>query len=131
MTQINYDELISQLKTELNSECAIANRYGIVKASLINEFAKDKVIPQKILELISSKAAVANELKIKQINSLLLAAEKSNYLFTFSEELILISKLDLTINLSKFKPVISSFLTAKENHERGCHWTNENTTWKT
>ncbi|MHA1147617.1 MAG: hypothetical protein ACTSR8_05180 [Promethearchaeota archaeon] len=110
MTKINYDELISELKTELNSECAIANRYGIIKASLIKEFAKNKVIPQKILELINSRAALAEELKIKQINSLALAAESFNYLFTFSEELILISKLDLNVNLAKFMPVISSFL---------------------
>ena len=118
MTQINYDELVSQLKTELNSECALANRYGIVKASLIKEFDKDKVIPQKILELISSKAAVADELKINQINSLALAAEESNYLFTFSEELILISKLDLSVNLSKFMPVISSFLSKLSKGEK-------------
>ncbi|TFF96683.1 MAG: hypothetical protein EU544_00100 [Promethearchaeota archaeon] len=110
MTDINYDDLISQLKEELNTECAIANRYGIVLASYINEFNKGKVIPQKILELIDSRIAVANDLNIDQINSLALAAKENNYLFTFSEELILISKLSLDVNLGKLMPVISAFI---------------------
>ena len=37
-------------------------------------------------------------------------SEKYNYLFTFSKELILISKLDLDVNLAKFMPSISVFL---------------------
>ena len=42
MTQINYEEIISQLKSDLNAECAIANKYGIILGSLIKEFAKGK-----------------------------------------------------------------------------------------
>ncbi|MFX0022349.1 MAG: hypothetical protein ACFE9S_08470, partial [Candidatus Hermodarchaeota archaeon] len=37
-------------------------------------------------------------------------AQKYNYLFTFSDQLILISKLDLNVNLAKFMPSISVFL---------------------
>ncbi|MGQ4875832.1 MAG: hypothetical protein ACTSVV_07740 [Promethearchaeota archaeon] len=110
MAKINYDELVSQLKMEINTECAIANRYGIVLASLIKEFAKGKVIPQKILELINSRDAIGDELNLKQIKSFALGAEEYNFLFTFSEELILISKLDLDVNLAKFMPSISIFL---------------------
>ncbi len=110
MKQINYDEIISQLKTELNSECAIANIYGIVLASNIKEFSKGKVIPHKILSLISNSKDIADELKLNKINSFALEAQEYNYLFTFSDELILISKLGLNMNLAKYMPSISVFL---------------------
>ncbi len=110
MIQINYEEILSQLKSDLNAECAIVNKYGIVLDSLIKEFAKGKVIPQKIISLIASSKEIANELKLNRINSFTLEAQKYNYLFSFSEELILISKLDLNVNLAKFMPSISVFL---------------------
>ena len=110
MKQIKYDEIISQLKTELNSECAIANIYGIVLASNIKEFSKGKIIPHKILSLISNSKDIANELNLNKINSFALEAQEYNYLFTFSGELILISKLGLNMNLAKYMPSISVFL---------------------
>jgi len=110
MKQINYDEIISQLKSELNSKSAIANKYGIVLGSTIKEFAKGKVIPHKILSLISNSQDIAKELNLKRINSFALEAQEYNYLFTFTDELILISKLDLEVNLAKFMPSISVFL---------------------
>ena len=110
MNQINYDEIISQLKAELNSECAIANIYGIILASNIKGFLKGKVLPHKILSLISNSKGIADELNLNKINSFALEAQEYNYLFTFSEELILISKLNLNMNLAKFMPSISVFL---------------------
>ena len=110
MEQINYEEIISQLKSDLNAESAIANKYGIILGSLIKEFAKGKVIPQAILSLIANSKEIANELNLKKINSFALEAQKYNYLFTFSKELILISKLNLNVNLAKFMPSISVFL---------------------
>ena len=110
MKRINYDDIISQLKVELNSECAIANIYGIVLASNIKEFSKGKIIPHKILSLIGSSKDIADELKLNKINSFALEAQEYNYLFTFSEELILISKLGLNMNLAKYMPSISVFL---------------------
>ena len=110
MKQINYDNIISQLKKEINSECAIANRYGIILGSRIKEFAKGKVIPQKILSLISNSHDIAKELNLNRINSFAIEAQEYNYLFTFNEELILISKVDLDVNLAKFMPSISVFL---------------------
>lgn len=110
MNQINYDDIISQLKKDLNSECAIANRYGIILGTKIKEFAKGKVIPQKILSLISNSQDIAEELNLKSINSFAIEAQDYNYLFSFNEELILISKVDLNVNLAKFMPSISVFL---------------------
>ena len=111
MKQINYEEIISQLKSDLNAECAIANKYGIILGALIEEFAKGKVIPQGILSLISNLKEIADELNLNKINSFALEAQEYNYIFTFSSELILISKLDLNVNLAKFMPSISVFLT--------------------
>ncbi|MFX0001911.1 MAG: hypothetical protein ACFE9C_15425 [Candidatus Hodarchaeota archaeon] len=110
MEQINYEDIISQLKSDLNAECAIANKYGIILGSLIKEFAKGKVIHQAILSLIANSKEIASELNLKKINSFALEAKKYNYLFTFSEQLILISKLNLDVNLAKFMPNISTFL---------------------
>jgi hypothetical protein len=110
MKQINYDDIISQLKTELNSECAIANRYGIILGTAIKEFSKGKIIPQKILSLIANSQDIAKDLNLKKINSFALEAQDYNYLFTFNEDLILISKLDLDVNLAKLMPSISVFL---------------------
>ncbi|MFX0001664.1 MAG: hypothetical protein ACFE9Q_16590 [Candidatus Hodarchaeota archaeon] len=110
MSQNKYENIISQLKSDLNAECAIANKYGIILGSLIKEFTKGKVIPQGILSLISNSKDIANELNLKKITSFALESEKYNYLFSFSEELILISKLDLNVNLAKFMPNISAFL---------------------
>ncbi len=110
MSKVKYEEIISQLKSDLNAECAIANKYGIILGSLIKEFAKGKVIPHGILSLISNSKEIANALNLKKINSFAIESEKYNYLFTFSEELILISKLNLDVNLAKFMPSISVFL---------------------
>ncbi|MBD3338481.1 MAG: hypothetical protein GF353_05210 [Candidatus Lokiarchaeota archaeon] len=109
ITQTNYEVIVSQLKSELSTDCAISNKYGIILASNIDTFAKGKVIPQKILDLISKRNSIAEELKLKKINSFALESEEYNYLFTFSEELILISKLNLSVDLSKFMPNIRVF----------------------
>ncbi|MFW9773337.1 MAG: hypothetical protein ACFFEO_14405 [Candidatus Thorarchaeota archaeon] len=110
MSQINYDEIIAQLKSDLNAECAISNQYGVVLGSKIKEFSKGKIIPQKILSLISNSREIANELKIEKITSFALESQDYNYLFSFTEKLILISKLQLSVNLAKFMPSISVFL---------------------
>ena len=110
MKEINYDQIIEQLKSELNSQCAIANRYGIVLGSSINEFAKGKLVPHKLLELIDTRQEVADELNLNRITSFALESQEHNYIFTFSQKLILVSKLDLNVNLAKFMPSISAFL---------------------
>ena len=110
MPQINYEVIVSQLKEELKTDCAISNKYGIVLSSKIKEFAEGNVIPQKILELISSKTSIAEDLKLNEINSFAFETLKYNYLFTFSENLILISKVDLNINLAKFMPSLRIFI---------------------
>jgi len=110
MPEINYEVIVSQLKEELDTNCAISNKYGIVLSSNIKEFAEGSVIPQKILELISSKTSIAEELRLNEISSFALETQEYNYLFTFSENLILISKVDLSINLAKFMPSLRIFI---------------------
>ncbi|MFW9880845.1 MAG: hypothetical protein ACFFG0_47895, partial [Candidatus Thorarchaeota archaeon] len=87
-----------------------ANKYGVILGTKIKEFTKGKVIPQKILSFISNLKEVAKELNLEKINSFALEAEENNYLFSFSEKLILISKLDLNVNLAKFMPSSTVFL---------------------
>ncbi len=56
MSQINYEEIIAQLKSDLNAECAIANKYGIILGSKIKEFSVSSVGLSKniVLTLLSS-----------------------------------------------------------------------------
>lgn len=110
MAPIDYETVIGQLKSELKTNSAIANRYGIILASNIDSFAKNKIIPQKILELISKRKSIATELNLNQINSVAFEAQEFNYLFTLSEELILISRVSLDINLALFMPSIRMFI---------------------
>ncbi len=110
MPEINYEVIVSQLKEELDTNCAISNKYGIVLSSNIKEFAEGSVIPHKILELISSRTSIAEELRLNEISSFALETLEYNYLFTFSENLILISKVDLSINLAKFMPSLRIFI---------------------
>ncbi|MHA1192158.1 MAG: hypothetical protein ACTSP9_07650 [Promethearchaeota archaeon] len=119
MNKTNYTEIISQLQKELNSDCAIANSYGIILSSKIKEFSQGKIVSQKILSLILDSQDIAKELNLKKINSFAIEAENFNYLFTFNEELILISKLGLDVNLAIFMPSIKSFLDrlSKESNE--------------
>ena len=111
MKKPDYEQIISELKKELDSESAIANKYGLVLASKIKEFSKAKIIPQKILSVISNSQDIAKTLGLKQINSFALETENYIYLFTFSSQLILISKLKLDVNLASFMPNVSAFLT--------------------
>lgn len=111
MKLINYEEIISQLKSDLNAECAIANKYGIILGSSIKEFTTRKVIPQGILSFISNSKEIADELNLSTINSFALESQEYNYIFTFSKELILVSKLELNVNLANFMPSIGVFLT--------------------
>ncbi len=116
MEDMNFDELIKQLKTELNAECAIANKYGIVLGSLIKEFSKGKIVPNHILEFMNNSNQIASELNLQQIDYFTLASQKQNYLFTFSKKLILISKLDLKVNLAQLMPGIKLFLNKLEDN---------------
>jgi hypothetical protein len=110
MSQFNYEEIIGQLKSDLSAECAIANKYGVILGSKIKEFSKGKIIPHRILSLISNSKEIANELKLEKINSFALEAQDYHYLFSYTTNLILISKLNLNVNLAKFMPNISTFL---------------------
>ena len=103
MEKIDYASIVSQIRNELKTDCAIANRYGIILSSNIDIFPEEKLIPQKILELILNREAIAEELSLKKpISSFAFETEEFNFLFTISEELILISKVNLDINLAKF-----------------------------
>ena len=119
MKEINYDQIIEQLKSELNSQCAIANRYGIVLASLIDEFAEGKLVPHKILELIDNRQEIADELNINLITSFAVESQEHNYIFTFSQKLILVSKLitkGWIISFSDLSRIISANIaTASSN----------------
>lgn len=110
MKEIDYDQIIQQLTDELDTNSAVANKYGIILASSINQLSQGKIIPQKILELIYSKKELAKELNMEDISSFAFEAQDHNYVFSFSEELILISQINLEINLAAFMPSIRAFL---------------------
>ncbi len=110
MINKNFNVLVSQLKEKLDIESAIINKYGIVLESILKQFPKDSMVPQKILDLIQERDAIADSLKVDTIESLVIGTVNFYFLFTISKDIILISKLDLDKDLAKFIPNISRFL---------------------
>jgi hypothetical protein len=104
------EDIIEEITNKLKTQCCLTNKYGIILASTINEFPKNKIIPPKLFKLISNRRGYAEALKIDKIESFIIETKEFYYLFSFNEELLLISKLKLDIDLTKFTKNISIFL---------------------
>ena len=102
--------IIEEITKKLKTQCCLINKYGIILASTINEFPKNKIISPKILKIISNRQEYAEALKIDKIESFIIETKEFYYLFSFNKELILISKLNLDIDLTKFTKNIGTFL---------------------
>ena len=102
MIEKDYQNFIDQLRTELKAECAISNKYGIVLASNIDYFLTGKTIPQNMLELMVERQNIEKEIKNERLTSFILETQNFNYVFTFHENYILISKLPLNVNIAEF-----------------------------
>lgn len=105
-----FEDIIKEITKKLNTPCCLTNKYGIILASTIKEFPKSKIIPPKILKLMANRQKIAESLNLEKIESFIIETKEFFYVFSFNKELILISKLKLDIDLTKFTKNISTFL---------------------
>lgn len=110
MIDKNFNVIVSQLKEKLGIESAIVNKYGIVLESILTPFPKDSLIPPRILQLIQDQKEIGKSFGVQNIKSVVVETKDYFYLITLNKEIILISKLSLDKDLTKFIPNISKFL---------------------
>ncbi len=107
---INFVEIGKQLKETLNTEVAIIDKYGFILSSSIKEFKKDSVLSTTLLDFINARSRVALELHSEEINSLVLTISGTNFVFTYAEQLFIMTKIPDHVNLSEFLPSINRFI---------------------
>ena len=107
---IDIEEIGNQLKTSLNTDVAIIDKYGFILSSSIKEFKKGSVISTTLLDFINARSRVALELNSKEINSLVLTISGTNFVFTYGEQLFIMTKIPDHVNLSEFLPSLNRFL---------------------
>lgn len=110
MINKNFNVIVSQLKEKLGIESAIINNYGIVLESLLEPFPKDSLIPPKVLQIIQDQKEIGEAFQVKKIRSFVIETKNNYYLLTMSKNIVLLSKLGLDKDLTKFIPNISQFL---------------------
>lgn len=110
MINKNFDVIVSQLNEKLGIESAIINKYGIVLESMLEPFPRDSLIHPKLLEMIQDKRAVGEAFNSEIVQSFVIETKTYYYLFTLSNNIVLLSKLGLEKDLAKFIPNISQFL---------------------
>jgi len=107
---IDIEEIGNQLKTSLNTDVAIIDKYGFILSSSIKGFKKGSVISTTLLDFINARSRVALELNSKEINSLVLTISGTNFVFTYGEQLFIMTKIPDHVNLSEFLPSLNRFL---------------------
>ncbi|MHA1724736.1 MAG: hypothetical protein ACTSXH_07825 [Promethearchaeota archaeon] len=105
-----YNAFISKIKQELNADCAIANKYGIILASNMEEYSPNKIISLNLLDLILEHEHIESDLNNKEIKSIILQTTDFNHVFLYNNDFILISKFPLTLNTLEFSNRASNFL---------------------
>lgn len=104
---INYEEIGKQIKETLNTDVAIIDKYGFILSSSINEFKKDSVLSTTLLDFINARSRVALELNAQEINSLVLTISGTNFVFTYGDQVFIMTKIPDHVNLSEFLPSIN------------------------
>jgi len=105
-----YSKIVKQIKSELETNTLIANKYGVILGSEIEDLNKGKIIPPEILDLINQRVKFAKSLKLKEIYSITLESEKDFFLITKTSELILLAQLKKSVDLSQLIPSVKKFL---------------------
>lgn len=107
---VDIEDIGKQLKATLNTDVAIIDKYGFILSSSINEFKKGSVLSTTLLDFINARSQVALELNSKEINSLVLTISGTNFVFTYGEQIFIMTKIPDHVNLSEFLPSIKRFI---------------------
>jgi len=107
---MNIEEIGNQLKDALDTDIAIIDKYGFILYSNLTEFTKGSLISHQILDFINAKTEVSKDLKVKEIDSIIINSGQFRYIFTFGKELILMSKIVDKIDLNQFLPSVKRLI---------------------
>ena len=107
---INFEDIGKQIKESLNTDVAIIDKYGFILSSSIKEFKKDSVLSTTLLDFINARSRVALELNSKEINSLVLTISGTNFVFTYGDQVFIMTKIPDHVNLSEFLPSINRLI---------------------
>ncbi len=107
---INFEDIGKQIKESLNTDVAIIDKYGFILSSSIKEFKKDSVLSTTLLDFINARSRVALELNSKEINSLVLTISGTNFVFTYGDQILIMTKIPDHVNLSEFLPSINRLI---------------------
>ncbi len=107
---LNYESIVMELQTALETPVAITDKYGIVLASKIPEFTVNTLIPPSILSALEARKRMIQDLGLKEINDLVLQVGESMLVFTFGKETFFISKIPPQINLNQFLPTMDNYV---------------------
>jgi len=110
MAALNYESIVGEMQAALETPVAITDKYGIVLASGIPEFAANTLIPPSILRTLENKQKMIQDLGLKEINDLVLQIGDSMLVFTFGKENLFISKIPPHVNLNQFLPSMDNFV---------------------
>ena len=109
---LDYESIVAELQTALETPIAITDKYGIVLSSSIPEFQVNTLIPPSILNALEARKRMIQDLNLKEINELVLHVGESLLVFTFGKELFFISKIPPHINLNDFLTAMHNYVNA-------------------
>lgn len=107
---VDLAEIGDKLKEELGTDVAIIDKYGFIKYSCIEGFEVNAILSTTLLEFVNSREKIARELNSDDITSIVLSISDYLFVFTFGQQLIMMSKLTPGIDLNQYIPSIQRFL---------------------
>lgn len=111
---VDFEEIGKEIKESLNTDVAIIDKYGFTLSSSIKEFKKGSVLSTTLLDFINARSRVALELNSKEINSLVLTISGTNFVFTYGDQVFIMTKIPDAVNLSEFLPSINRLVSMLE-----------------
>jgi hypothetical protein len=108
--EFDWDSVVNQIFEMIGTNTAIIGQYGLILASRIQGFEKQKLLSPLLWDVIHKRIQIAKELGVKEVHSLVLETDIGNINITFGEYIGLISIVPPNVDLSQLMPSLSRFL---------------------
>lgn len=106
----HWEKVVSQIHEMIGTNTAIINNYGIILGSRIPEFKKKTLISPVIWDFILNREKVREQLGVKTIQNLVLETDHYNLVFTFAENIYLLSQVEKTVDLAQYMPSVNKVI---------------------
>ncbi|MCP4764502.1 MAG: hypothetical protein GY870_22190 [archaeon] len=104
------EKIAHTLKESLETDFCIIDKYGFILSSTLKGFKVGEVISPTLFDFIKRRGSVSKELNTKEISSMLFSISKENFVLTFGDNLILMSKVPKKVDLDEYLPSIKKIL---------------------